>query len=79
MQELQKELKSQAVVYVNVDSSLNGNFSLVARGVTSFRNIVYDATKLVKNPVPAEEEEGRASVYDTWVYRDKKVDRDIPK
>lgn len=66
IQEFQKELQARAVAYINVDSAVQGNFSLRANGVHSLSNMVFEAAKLVKNPDSKEVLEGRNFVYDTW-------------
>ena len=65
-QEFQKELQSRTVAYLNVDSAVNGNFTFRGSGVSSLRDVVFEAAKLVDNPDSAEVAAGRFTVYDTW-------------
>ncbi|CAK8692129.1 unnamed protein product [Clavelina lepadiformis] len=66
VEEFQKELQSRTVAYLNVDSAVNGNFTFRGSGVSSLRDVVFEAAKLVDNPDSAEVAAGRSTVYDTW-------------
>ena len=79
LQELQKELNARAVAYLNVDISVSGNYSLDVAGVNSFRDIAFNAAKLVENPDPSQIEEGRKTVYDTWLARTKSENSNYPR
>uniref|UniRef100_F6ZAX9 Glutamate carboxypeptidase 2 n=1 Tax=Ciona intestinalis TaxID=7719 RepID=F6ZAX9_CIOIN len=78
VEELQKELQARAIAYLNVDAAVQGNFSLAANGVASLNQVVFDSTKLVSNPNPAEVSEGRSTVYDTWKHRSPSSSEDVP-
>ena len=67
---MQKELNSRAIVYLNVDASIVGNYTFFPLGTHSLRDIVFDAAKKVMNPNKEEYGLGRRTVYDTWFERE---------
>ena len=75
---MQKELQFRAVAYINVDIAVRGNYTLQARGVNSFRDVVYEATKIVDNPDDAEVAEGRPKLYDSWLSRQPDDSGNLP-
>ena len=66
---MQKELSSRAVVYLNVDIAVGGNYTFDPKGTVSLQNIFHDAAKKVENPNRDEFDNGRNTVYDTWYNR----------
>ncbi|CAK8692127.1 unnamed protein product [Clavelina lepadiformis] len=71
VEEFEKELQFRAVAYLNVDISVQGNYSFRGVGASGLRDVVFEATKLVSNPDPQEIAAGRTKVYDTWAFRSK--------
>ncbi|RUS84604.1 hypothetical protein EGW08_007631 [Elysia chlorotica] len=59
-------LRERAVGYLNIDIALRGNDTLRVGATPLMNNIVYEASKRVRNPNPAEIAAGRLTVYDTW-------------
>jgi hypothetical protein len=59
-------LARRAVVYLNVDS-IYGNASMYACAVPSMYQAATEVAKLIANPMAAEKQAGRKTVYDTWV------------
>ena len=74
---MQKELNSRAVVYLNVDIAVQGNYTFNAKGTHSLRDTIFNAAKKVPNPSPEEVDFGRKTVYDTW-YKRTSEGADIP-
>ncbi|XP_018020759.1 putative N-acetylated-alpha-linked acidic dipeptidase [Hyalella azteca] len=68
-QQFSKQLSDRAVAYLNIDQAFNGNYTFRAQASPLLRDIIYNATKEVPNPDPAEVAAGRTSVYDTWLHR----------
>ena len=66
---MQKELNSRAVVYLNVDIAVAGNYTFLAAGTYSSRDIIYNAAKKIPNPNKEEFDLGRKTIYDTWQRR----------
>jgi len=67
LQEFHKELNTRAVAYINVDIAVLGNHTFRGAGVYSLSDLVFEASKTVDNPDPAEIADGRKTVYDTWI------------
>lgn len=67
-------LKDRAVVYLNVDMVMEGNYSFMASAVPTLYDVIVDTSKLVPNPDRDEVEAGRGTLYDTWVHRFPKND-----
>ncbi|ROT78970.1 hypothetical protein C7M84_002310 [Penaeus vannamei] len=61
-------LKDRAVVYLNVDMVMEGNYSFMASAVPTLYDVIVDTSKLVPNPDRDEVEAGRGTLYDTWVH-----------
>ncbi|GFO21487.1 N-acetylated-alpha-linked acidic dipeptidase 2 [Plakobranchus ocellatus] len=59
-------LRERAVAYLNIDIAIRGNDTLKASSTPLMHNIVYEASKKVRNPNPAEIAAGRLTVFDTW-------------
>ena len=78
LQEMQKELNSRAVVYLNLDVAVAGNYTFRTTGTHSLEDIVFNSAKKVQNPNKEEFNLGRKTVYDTWYYRTSKGSN-IPK
>ena len=74
---MQKELNSRAVVYLNTDIAVGGNFTFSTYGTQSIRDVIFNAAKKVPNPDQEEFDLGRKTVYDTWYMRTRK-DKDVP-
>ncbi|XP_042204848.1 glutamate carboxypeptidase 2-like isoform X2 [Homarus americanus] len=62
-------LKDRAVVYLNVDTLIGGNYSFMAMGVPMLHDIIMDMAQLVANPDKEEVKVGRPTLYDTWLAR----------
>ena len=63
VEENRNMLRDKAVMYLNVDSAVKGNYSFGANGNPSLKSLVYRETASVKDP---NEREKSASVYDRW-------------
>ncbi|XP_046440416.1 glutamate carboxypeptidase 2-like [Daphnia pulex] len=63
-----KVLIQRAVAYINVDSAMEGNYTLKSQTVPSLYSAIREAAKVVPNPNPAEVEAGRKTVFDTWLW-----------
>ncbi|KAK3712657.1 hypothetical protein RRG08_058560 [Elysia crispata] len=59
-------LRERAVGYLNIDIALRGNDTLRVGAAPLMHSLVYEASRKVRNPNPAEIQAGRATVYDTW-------------
>ncbi|KAK4016643.1 hypothetical protein OUZ56_031605 [Daphnia magna] len=62
-----KVLIQRAVAYINVDSAMEGNYTLKSQTVPSLYSVIREAAKMVPNPNPVEVEAGRKTVFDTWL------------
>ncbi|KAF2361473.1 PA domain, partial [Trinorchestia longiramus] len=68
-QQFSRQLMDRAVAYLNIDMAVNGNYTFRAQASPLIRDIIYNITKQVPNPDPAEVDAGRPTVYDTWLER----------
>ncbi|XP_071549932.1 N-acetylated-alpha-linked acidic dipeptidase 2-like isoform X2 [Panulirus ornatus] len=68
-EQFSSSLKDRAVVYLNVDLVMKGNYSFMAMGVPLLHNIIRKMAKLVPNPDQEEVSAGHSTLYDTWVSR----------
>lgn len=66
VEEFEKSLLFKAVIYLNIDISVQGNATFRAKATPNLRRILREATSAVENPDPSEVEMGRPTVYDTW-------------
>lgn len=73
MEQIGRYLDKRAVVYLNVDSSVNGNTTFTARGSPHLRKVVEDSAKIVANPNP--EQQAYKTLYDNWIDTNFDVDR----
>jgi len=67
VEEFASILSERAVAYLNVDLIM-GNQSLLVDAVPSLYGVVINAAKRVPNPVETEIEEGRGTVFNTWIH-----------
>ncbi|CAL4210621.1 unnamed protein product, partial [Meganyctiphanes norvegica] len=72
-----KQLADRTLAYLNVDMAIEGNYTLRTKSAPLLYDIVFEATKKIPNPDPAEVEAGRLTVYDTWAL--KRPDPKNPK
>ncbi|KAL9983847.1 hypothetical protein ACROYT_G006087 [Oculina patagonica] len=63
VEENRNMLRDRAVMYLNADSAVAGNYSFGANGNPSLKSLVYQETALVKDPNAHDKE---ASLYDSW-------------
>ncbi|CAH1799701.1 unnamed protein product [Owenia fusiformis] len=70
-----KNLQDRVVAYLNMDSSVQGQYAMFSRSVPLMYKVLYETTKKIPNPNPDEIKAGRKSVYDTWVERRPRVGR----
>ncbi|XP_047497412.1 N-acetylated-alpha-linked acidic dipeptidase 2-like isoform X1 [Penaeus chinensis] len=64
-----KQLMDRTVAYINVDLSIEGNYSLRTLSAPLLYDTVFEAAAKVPNPDAAEVAAGRPTVYDTWAER----------
>ena len=65
-QEFAKTLGKRAVAYLNVDISVQGNYTFRAKSTPNLFSAIYEATKQVPDvPLPGHMD----TVYDTWAKR----------
>ncbi|XP_077981977.1 glutamate carboxypeptidase 2-like [Glandiceps talaboti] len=69
VEEFAKPLAARAVLYINVDSAVNGAHRINAGASPHLFKAVYEATKKVSDPHP---EGNRKTVYDSWKSRNPK-------
>nr|XP_045616000.1 glutamate carboxypeptidase 2-like [Procambarus clarkii] len=62
-------LRDRAVVYLNVETVMTGNYSFMAKGVPMLHDIIMELAPMVPNPDQEEVEKGHSSLYDTWLDR----------
>lgn len=74
-----KLLSERAVAYLNVDSAVQGRFVFKGGSLPLLNQVMYDATKKVRNPDEAEYNQGRENVYDTWLHRTPDKEADTPR
>lgn len=67
-------LYQRAVAYINVDSPIRGNYSLFVRASPLLHQVLFNATKQVKNPVNSSQ-----SVYENWLEKFPAADGQNPK
>ncbi|XP_067681222.1 N-acetylated-alpha-linked acidic dipeptidase 2-like [Haliotis asinina] len=68
VEQYRKNLRERAVAYLNVDISMQGNYSIRALGTPLLYRATYEAAKKVPNPNDAEVAAGRPTAYDTWLH-----------
>lgn len=74
-----KQLQDRAVAYLNVDMSIEGNYTLRTKSAPLLYDVIFEATKLIPNPDPEEVAAGRLTMYDTWQKRRPDPDQpDLP-
>ncbi|XP_042894430.1 putative N-acetylated-alpha-linked acidic dipeptidase isoform X2 [Penaeus japonicus] len=64
-----KQLMDRTVAYINVDLTIEGNYSLRTLSAPLLYDTVFEAAAKVPNPDAAEVAAGRPMVYDTWAAR----------
>lgn len=64
-----KVLSQRAVAYLNVDIAVEGNYSLWGSGAPLMNKVYLESSKKIANPNAAEVNDGRPTVFDTWVHR----------
>jgi len=69
VEQMEKRLMIQAVSYLNIDVAVGGNDTFQTLSTPNLDQLIYNITKSVKNPSSAEIAEGRATVYDTWLFK----------
>ncbi|WAR23314.1 NALD2-like protein [Mya arenaria] len=74
-----KPLSGRAVAYLNVDTALEGNYSLRALGTPLLYQPLYSAAQKVPNPNTSEIAAGRSTVYDTWFITSPRSDKNVPR
>ncbi|KAG0432967.1 hypothetical protein HPB47_020355 [Ixodes persulcatus] len=67
VEEHRVQLSHQAVAYLNVDISVQGNGTLEVSSTPLLGQLMWDTTKKVANPDEAEVHRGRSTVFDTWL------------
>ncbi len=72
VEEFEKKLSANGVVYINLDVSIYGNYSYEAQASPLLFDMLYDVTKLVN----VSEEK---SVYDRWLENDPRQGEKLPK
>ena len=76
---MQKVLEARSVAYLNVDISVQGNYTFQAKAAPSLRDLIFDATKLVPNPDQTEIREKKLeTVFDSWNAKTSKR-KNLPK
>lgn len=74
-----KVLGQRAIAYLNVDIAVEGNYSLWGSGAPLMNSVYLESAKKIPNPDPKEVQNGRETVYDTWIERyPDKVHTDKP-
>ncbi|XP_066975431.1 putative N-acetylated-alpha-linked acidic dipeptidase [Macrobrachium rosenbergii] len=68
-EEFAKLLAGRAVVYLNVDTAIEGNYTFKAASSPLLTKVLFDAAVKVPNPDEDEVNAGRLTVYDTWALR----------
>ncbi|XP_064117525.1 putative N-acetylated-alpha-linked acidic dipeptidase [Macrobrachium nipponense] len=68
-EEFAKLLAGRAVVYLNVDTPIEGNYTFRAASSPLLAQVLFDAAGKVPNPDEDEITAGRLTVYDTWALR----------
>ncbi|KAL9983851.1 hypothetical protein ACROYT_G006092 [Oculina patagonica] len=63
VEENRNMLRDRAVMYLNADSAVAGNYSFGANGNPSLKSLVYQQSAFVKDPNAHDKE---ASLYDSW-------------
>ena len=63
VEENRNMLRERAIMYVNLDSAVNGNFSFSARGSPSLKSMVYQESMFSKDPYG---KDGEGSLFDSW-------------
>ena len=63
VEENRNMLRDRAVMYLNVDSAVSGNYSFRANGNPSLKSLVYQESTSVKDPNELDKE---ATLYDRW-------------
>jgi len=76
VQQMEKQLMTQAVSYVNIDMAMEGNDTIRALAVPELFSLLFNATGNVPNPDPQEYRNNRTTVYATWLA--KYYDQDNP-
>ena len=79
VEEHHTKLTSNAVVYINTDIAVTGNFTFAPGGTPNTRDIVLDVTKLIENPREVIDSEDNGSpvktLFDNMMMRNSNNDR----
>ena len=68
VEQMEKRLLVNAVSYLNIDIAVDGNKTFRTQACPSLQQLIFNATKFVKNPNYNESTHGRTTVYDTWLH-----------
>ena len=68
VEQMEKRLLMNAVSYLNIDIAVDGNKTFRVQAYPSLQQLIFNATKFVKNPNYNESTHGRTTVYDTWLH-----------
>jgi len=63
VEENKNMLRDRAVMYLNLDSAVNGNYSFRARGNPALKSLVYQESMFLKDPYGNDKE---SSLYESW-------------
>ena len=63
VEENRNMLRERAVMYVNLDSAVNGNYSFRASGSPSLKSLVYQESMFLKDPYGQEQD---SSLFESW-------------
>jgi len=80
VEQMEKRLLFRAVAYINIDKAVGGNDTFDAYATPELVSLIYNSTKSVDNPLTQELEQGRLTVYETWLAKNRDpFDPDRPK
>ncbi|XP_006824294.1 N-acetylated-alpha-linked acidic dipeptidase 2-like, partial [Saccoglossus kowalevskii] len=71
VEENMKSLSSKAVVYLNVDISVQGNYVFRAKSSPTLYQVIYDVAKKIPDP-------NGGSLYDIWLKRNPMKEESLP-
>ncbi|XP_064600479.1 N-acetylated-alpha-linked acidic dipeptidase 2-like [Liolophura sinensis] len=79
VEQYSKLLSDRTVAYLNIDTAVQGNFSLEGNASPLLYHVMYEATKKVPNPDVGDQKAGLLTVYDKWLqtFPDKPISQNF--
>nr|XP_039260069.1 putative N-acetylated-alpha-linked acidic dipeptidase [Styela clava] len=76
VEEFQKLLSSRSVAYLNIDTAVQGNYTLRMGAGPHLNELIFNSAKFIETPHDSEIGDGRNTMYETWADRSPKDSAD---